>query len=388
MDHKENEVTPPENNIPERPRNDPQPDRSVPYAFNADREDIAKTNTSEVTPTPGTAVKKKKGLIITLILAALVMLGLGLAYVYWYQNPNKVVSDAVVNALAADSLTYTGTVTTAGETKMVVTLNGGAAMEGGSVNAKFAFDVDGKKYTLDGNGIIDEKSDLYVKVQNIDGLVNNYRRAMPAESHGLFDKIIDKIDDKWIKISSEDVKSYSAELANIQKCTAELAKKMQTDKKIESELMDLYKKHPFVTIDKNLGAKNGSLGYVLSFNQDIAKEFAKEYKKSSLYDFMVKCDDSFAIKDDDVLEQYKDEVSTKANVELWVDRWTHQITKLSIKDESESGTTNIAFEPKFNRPVSIVTPSDSITIEQLQNDIQSLLQSTQSSPAAAPATES
>lgn len=381
MDNKENEVTPRNNDTSRQPLDRQQPDRPIPYAFNADTEGTANTKASELAPASVAPVKKKKGLMIGLLLTALVVLGLGLAYVYWYQNQNKVVSDAVLNALAADSLTYTGTVTNVGKTKMVVTLNGGAAMKGGTVNAQFAFDVDGKKYTLDGNGIIDGKSDLYVKVRNIDGLVNNYRRAIPVESQGLFDQIIAKIDDKWVKISSEDVKGFSAEFANIQKCTAELAKKVQTDKNIENELMNTYKNHPFITIDKNLGAKNGSLGYVLSSDQNVAKEFAKEYKKSSLYESMVKCDDSFAIKDDDVLEQYKDEVSTKASVEVWVDRWTHQITKLSLKDDNESGTTNVAFEPKFNRPVSIITPKDSTTIEQLQKDIQGLLESTQAAPA-------
>lgn len=380
MNDKETESTPQQPKASTWPADDNQairrqtPDTSRPDVFNP-------------VSAPATPGKKRKGPLISLIGTALVLLGLGLAYVYWYQNPNKVVSDAVINALAADSLTYTGTVTTVGPTKMVATLDGGAALDGATVNAKFAFDVEGKKYTLDGNGVIDEKSDLYVKVRNIDGLVNNYRRAMPPDSQKLFDQIIDKIDDKWIKISSEDVKSYSANVANIQKCTAELASKIKNDKNVEAELINAYKKHPFITIDKSLGAKDGSLGYTLSSNQSVTKDFTKEYKNTSLYQSTVKCNSSFAIKDEDILQQYKDEPGNQATVDLWVDRWTHQITNVVMKNEDKTGEVNVSFKPKFNRPVAIVPPKDSTTLEQLQNDVQELLRAAQPAPTSAPATE-
>lgn len=388
MNDKETESTPQQPKESTWPADDGPSARQTPYVpRTAEIEDSSRMDVVNPASAPATPVKKRNGLVISLVIAALVLLGLGLAYVYWYQNPNKVVSDAVINALAADSLTYTGTVTTVGSTKMVATLDGGVAMDGATVNAKFAFDVEGKKYTLDGNGVIDEKSDLYVKVRNIDGLVNNYRRAIPADSQKLFDQIIDKIDDKWIKVSSEDVKSYSANAANIQKCTAELANKIQNDKNLEAELINAYKKHPFITIDESLGVKDGSLGYTLSSDQNVTKDFTKEYKNTSLYQSMVKCDSSFAIKDEDILRQYKDEPGNKATVDVWVDRWTHQITNVVMKNEDKTGEANVSFKPKFNRPVAIVPPKDSTTLEQLQKDVQALLQSAQSPATTPPATE-
>ncbi|MDB5186797.1 MAG: hypothetical protein JWM07_269 [Candidatus Saccharibacteria bacterium] len=391
-DREDTGQTPKQPETPQQPDTQPQPfvvqqpERKVPYAFNANAEDTSRSDVVETGATPTAAPRKsKKGLIISLIATALVLLGAGLAYVYWYQNPNKVVSDALMNAITAKTVAYTGTVTTVGTTKLNVTLNGDMNSDGGTLNAKFAFDADDQKYALDGNAVFDAKNDLYVKVQNIDGLVNNYRRAIPADSQMLFDQIIDKIDDKWVKISSEDLKSYDIDLAKTRKCTNDAARKIQDDASTKNELTNAYKKHPFITIEKSLGAKDGSLGYELSSNQEVAKSFAKEYKNSELYKTLVKCDSSLAMKDDDIVKKAEEKTGDKTNVQLWVDRWTHQITKVSVKnDNNKDQTVNVAIEPKFNHPVKITTPKESTTLEQLQQDVMKLIQSAQTSPTDTP----
>lgn len=380
--------TPAANTPGVEPNNDVQPsasqqaDNSTPYSFDGQAEDTSRLTADTTSPSAAIvpAKKSKKRLVITLIAAALLLLGLGLAYVYWYQNPTKVVSDAFIHALNAKSMTYTGTVTAAGSSKMVVTFNGGAVVDGATVNAKLSYETDGRQYTLDGNGIIDKKNDIYFKVQNIDGLVNNYRRMVPQESQALFDQIIDKIDDKWVKVSSEDLKSFSPDAVKTQECLSDSFKEMQNDAAVRKELIDTYKKHPFITIDKALGAKDGSLGYSLKMNEEAEKAFEKEYRNTTFYKSLVKCDSSFAEESD----QLKEDVagfSPDVRTEVWVDRWSHQITKVTLKQEEDGQTVNMAIEPKFNRPVAIVTPKDATTLEQLQKDIQTLLQSAQQTPA-------
>lgn len=357
-------------------------DGTVPYPFGADTDTTSRDDTAGSSTTTAVSKKRKQRLLIALITVALVILGLALAYVYWYQNPNKVVSDAFVHALNAKTVTYTGTLTTAGSSKMVVTMNGGAGMDGGTVNAKLSYEVSGRKYTLDGNGIIDKKNDLYFKVQNIDGLVNNYRRAIPPQSQGLFDQIIDKIDDKWVKISSEDLKSYNPGLVKTQECVGDAVREMQNDATVRAELLDTYKKHPFIAIDKTLGAKDGSLGYALKTDEATSKAFNTEFKKTAFYKSLVKCDSSFADKEGNQLKDQANTLEKGVTNEVWIDRWSHRVTKVAFKQDKSGQTTNISVEPKFNRPVAIVTPKETTTVEQLQKDIQALLQSGQSAPAA------
>ena len=338
---------------------------------------------SEVPPNnPRKPTRRKKLLLAGLIAIAVVLLAITLAYAYWFQNPNKVVSDALIHAINAKSTTYTGTVTVAGPTKMVATVNGGVVSDAGTLNARLAYEVGGKKYSIDGNAIIDKKNDVYFRVKNIDSLVNNYRQAIPADSLGLFDQVIDTIDDKWIKVSAEDVKSFSPDLLKQKECLNDIAADMQNDNTVRNELVDLYKKHPFITIDRTLGAKDGSLGYVLKTNDQAEVSFAKEIKNTAFYKSLVKCDSNFAAKSDDQLRQFTDGLGAKDGVELWVDRWSHQVTRIAFSQRGTDQTTNISIEPKLNRPVAVVTPKESTTVDQLQKDIQSLLQGPQpASPA-------
>jgi hypothetical protein len=302
---------------------------------------------------------------------AVVLLALILTYVYWYQHPNKMVSDALVNTLNAKSLSFTGTVARAGSTKVDVAVDGGVSAAGGTVNAKFGFDVQGKKYTFEGSGMTNDKSDLYFKVKNIDDLVNNYRAAIPATSRPLFDQIITKVNDKWIKVSANDVKGYSENVAKAQKCTIEAVKKLQSDQATKAEIEAVYKSHPFIVIDKSLGSRGGSTGYALKTNPSETKGFTQAYKTTILYNTLKSCDSGFVVKSDDMFSGSANVAPMTFNV--WIDRWTHRLTTV----ETTRGTTAIALHPTFNAPVTVTTPQDATTLEQLQKDVQSLVQSAQ-----------
>jgi hypothetical protein len=316
--------------------------------------------------------KKRKGLLIGLIIAAVLLLAVSLLYALWFQNPNKVVSDGIMQAINAKTVAYTGTIAVVGDTKMNVTLDGKGSAKGNDVNAKMVIDAQGKKYTLEGSGVMIGTGDLYFKIKNIDDLINNYRSAIPAESQPLFDKIIAKINDKWIKVSSDDLKSYSEDVAKAQKCTTDAVKKIQDDAATKSELMAIYKNHPFITIDKSLGGKDGSFGYVLTSDKEKAKTFATALKETAVYKTLQKCDNSFTINENDLTKQ-DGKKGSKADVEVWVHQWTHQITKVVLKDDSSTNKTTMAIETTFNQPVTIATPKDATTLEQLQKDITDLL---------------
>jgi hypothetical protein len=102
----------------------------------------------------------------------------------------------------------------------------------------------------------------------------------------------------------------------------------------------------------------------------------------------VKCDGSFEISDEDIAKAGSDNSKNDTKIELWVNQWDHQITRLVAADESKDQPVNISVAPRFNRPVTITTPKESTTIQQLQNDVMKLLQGPQSAPASTPAPQS
>ena len=317
---------------------------------------------------------RRKRRLVILIGIALALLMVTVLYVYWYQNPKKVVSDAFLNVFSAQTVSYAGAIHATGNTNMNATMDGGVSPKGAVANAKFTFDTQNKKYTLTGNGLLDANGDAYVKVKDINELIGNYRTAVPAASLPLFDKIIDKIDDKWIKISAEDIKSYNADFAALQKCSGAALEKIQNDTATKSTLLDLYKKYPFVVIDKSLGVKADSLGYSLKINHDVSKSFTTDYKKTAFYKDLVKCDASYIV-DKDIVEQSA--ATDGATVYVWVSRWSHVLTKIEMRDEGRTSKTNASIETDFNRPVTVEAPKNASTLEKLQNDVQSLLRSAQ-----------
>jgi hypothetical protein len=384
MDDEKTPLNPRQANTSGRPFVGRQSDRPVPYPFKASADDTLHPPHAQ-TPSQSSVLKakNKKVLLFMLIATALLILGLGLTYVYWYQNPSKVVSDALLNAVSSKSLTYSGVSTLALPTKVDVAFDGAAIDKGGSINAKFTFLSQSKKYALEGSGLLDEKNDLYIKVKNIDELIGNYRKSIPASSQKEFDQIYAKINNKWVKVSSDDQKNFNPNLAKTQKCTAEAIKTIQGDNAIKKELISAYKKHPFITIDKSLGANGGSLGYTLKSDQTITKAFVKEYKNTSFYKSLVKCDSSFTLKDD-LSAQNRSNDNGITRTDVWVDRWTHQVTKVSLKTDDKSAVSDVTIEPKFNRPVNVTTPKGATTLDQLQKDVQALLQPASSAPIATP----
>lgn len=342
---------------------------------------------SSPTPVPVLEPKKsgkKKGLIIGGIIAAvLVVLGAGgvFAYQFLYQNPEKVVSDAVMNAIKAETMTFTGSVDTVSKTggsKIKIEVDGASGRGSGNVNVKATFDFDGTPMTLSGSGLVDDKGTLYFKATNVKKLVASYRAMIPAESQAMFDQLIAKIDDRWIKISSDDTKDFSETYSKSQKCLTDTAEKFKTDKTLSSEVADVYKKNKFLTISQDLGSKDGSLGYSVKANTETTKNFVKALKDTKAYKTLKDCDSSFEIDENDITTDSKDD---ETKLEVWVNQWNHELTKVVIKDETGPDTGNMVFNPTFNKPVDVKAPENAVTLSDLKTEIESLLQSFYASPA-------
>lgn len=387
------------NNEPQNqpPKNNPEPGYQPPYpdAEPASTPDQSADDTRWQAPQPRTTElppeadrpfippnatlapqkKSKKKLIAIIIAVVLVVLGGGaaLAYNLWYQNAEKVVTDGVMNALRSKTVTFAGTFESGGETKGKMTLNGKLSDKGtGSLDVSLMFKAnEGETSTdirLDGAGVLDDKGDLYLKVKNISDVFNQQigTEDTSPERKKVLDDFTGKINDKWIKLSSDGLRQFSESMAKSQKCLQDGMKKLQEDNKLSSELSSLYDKHSFITVKEELGSKDGSLGYLLTTDNNAAKEFAKGFKETQIYKDLHACDESFAVKDDSFTSEENTDEETR--VELWVERWSHQITKFSVdstnKKTSEKNTAVI--NPVFNQPVTIETPQNAMSTEELE----------------------
>ena len=81
---------------------------------------------------------RKHTILVAVIAVVIVVLfgGTALAYKVWYQAPSKVLSDASINFISAQSMTYTGSLNvTSGTTKLALAMDGGGSGSTASMNA-------------------------------------------------------------------------------------------------------------------------------------------------------------------------------------------------------------------------------------------------------------
>lgn len=342
-----------------------------------------------INPVPASPAPKKsrKGLIITLVAAGVVALlvgGSALAYNFWYQNPNKVVTDALVNALAAKTMSATGVVDMKSKDySMKLELSAKNSLEARSqLAAKVTFSSKDVDITVDGEAIYGTDGDIYLKLKDAAKLAASLEEQSNGQlSLKAFDGIIKKIDNKWVKIGKEDLGDVNKEYEKAQQCVADISKKLDSDSSfrstVEKETRELYKSHPFIVIDKKLGSKTvngqGSLGYSLDGSTKEAKAFVSGFGKTELGKKFTECNKD--INFEDIAKSFEEQESKSngtATAELWVSRFGHTITEFNIKGEDDGTKTSMVFNPQFNKNDKVEVPSDFVPFSELKKDIENL----------------
>lgn len=362
----------------------------------------SKTRSAPTADTPQTGAasertaNKRNWLIIAAVVVALLIAGF-LGYKLWYQNPDKVMADALGNALAVKQAKTNGTFTVdtkelgvevkfnsnanndtmSGRAEIAVTPKAAAAQAFGTIN-------------LTGEGIFANNGDLYVKATNvrpvaeqlIDTVVS--QQAKQYEQYGLnvspaqlneakkkarqqMLPAVAKIDNRWIKVNADEMKNDGG---NEQKCFSDLVKKIQSDSSARSEVVDIYKQNKFVTVKKELGEKDGNLGYELDFNQDKAKSFGKALETTTVGKDLKKCDKN-AFKDSNSSSS-RDNDLKNGKVEVWITSWGHQLSAIKASGSSDGTTMKLDLKTDVGNSDEIKLPTDATNFRELESEFRQL----------------
>lgn len=331
-------------------------------------------------PTPGlspTKKSKKKWAVALVVATVLTLLTAGgaLAYNLWYQNPEKVLGDAIGNVFSAATYKTNGKFTFTPKSSLAspysrVTLDfdGMADKTKGMIDGTLTVEASSKQYSLSGSGLLADNGDLYVKVKGLKELLGMYLSGNAPGMSSMFDGVITKIDDKWVKIEASKLKEFSEEASEKQKCINKIKDAIKKDNSLLNGVLDAYNNHKFVVVKENLGTKDGSLGYRIEADNDKAKAFVTDVKKTELYKQYVACDPS---AEKSFAPDSKDMNSDgESKLEVWIDQWSHQFTKLKLTGSDSTGDGSIEVDTKFNQPVNISIPSTSMSLDQLKIEIQ------------------
>lgn len=327
--------------------------------------------------------KKKKFIIGGIIAGAVLLLGGGTyaAYALWYQNPEKVLTDAVSNLIRAKTATYSGTLAMdTKDVKVRVVFDGKQASElNGEGNAKITLTSQGKDFVVNGSALVDKDGNLFFKVGNLKTILDDVLKQSGMTSSP-FDELVAKIDNKWIRVSADDLAEYDKDAGKAQTCLTDTMKKIQNDKAVHDSLVKAYENNKFVVIDSSLPGRtiNGvdSMGYKLSLNNEAAKKFAEAVNEMQFMKDLQKCDSSFESFKLDASDMKSSTGTTSTEtVEVSVSRWSHEFTQLKVTGKDDDASGEFILEPIFGKDVTVAAPTDFMTLKELQAEIEKVTQS-------------
>ena len=320
--------------------------------------------------------KSKKPIVIGGIIALVLgLLAGGGVFAYsMYQNPQKVISDAVMSAITAKVATYTGTMKIdSSDVKASIALTGKGNSNDNSLHAEITITTTGKDLTLTGDAVLAKNGDLYVKLSKLDTIASELTRLVDqttgTSSASYIQKALAKVDGTWIKVSSEDLKTYSDSLATSQSCFTKVSEKYKNDSSVINEIGTLYQKNQFIVVEKDLGIVNGSIGYQLKADDAKTKAFAESLKSTKLYTALHDCDETFTIDPKALV----DNGEVADTYQLWANQWTHQLTKFGVQSTSGGATLDATISTDFSKAVTVDIPSNTTTLAQLTTDLQAIV---------------
>ena len=338
--------------------------------------------------------KSKVGLIIAICAAVLVvLLAIAGATAYaFYQKPENVLLDAVSKLPLATKVS----------TKTTVNSNFSYEADGVNIkfkkftfdtgaentpkfdaNAELVLEVNGKELSLKASGLVTDNGTVYFKdniVSSIKETLSILHQKLPAQA----EKHLKKIDGKWVKYSLADARKQDKKSANQLQCVIDAYKKYSKDDKAKHQISSVYKKHPFIIIDKEVKSQNGNFGYDVSVDDDKAEAFWKDFRETSFAKSVESCAPNVSSSSSDTYKSAKKaKPKADATMTVWVSQWSHELRGVDVKatnlktDSRSDKNYNVSAKTviDFSKGSQVTVPSDAISAEEWASAISQSFQS-------------
>lgn len=350
--------------------------------------------------------RNKRLLLIGIIVGAVVLLGGGAAaYLSWYQNPEKVVFDSLMNTMKTEKGSVTGSaVIETDEVDVTIAIDAKGHTDASALKADVKLKLKGGQFanqelTISADTVAIKNGDSYFKVSNIqkamdsfvdsmiDAYAEEYRKSgmqlTPQDIQQMrtmvkqqFQGVVSKIDGQWIKLSADDLKQSNENDSTT--CVLEAFEKIAKDESMTRELYDVYTKNRFLVVKESLGTKDGSFGYLLEINADAAKTFGNDIKNTQFDKELKKCDKDSTTEESTSADDDTKETLKNGRFELWVDEWSHRATRVVFSGESpdsakSKGKFSGDFKVDYNSQIDeIKAPDNAKSLKEVEADIKSL----------------
>lgn len=325
-------------------------------------------------------------LIIAAALVALLALGGGIAFAVWYSSPQKVLNDSLSNLMNTPPVSgnVTGAVTVDGTNFNFTAVSHADNDSNTQSNLKLSVTSGGGAVDINADAITAKNGDLYLRLNDAQKLVDQFTQGSP-EAAAMFQGVLQKVDSKWVKITSSDLKDLTGQEKSADTtCVTDAFETFQKDEAQKKEVREVYAKNQFVTVkeqkaDETIDGRN-SFHYVLNTDQAKAKSFASALKNTQIYKKVESClGDS--VKDESEYETKTEKDDTVTSLEVWVDKSTRRMSKVGVTSSSAESKGNAKVSAILGYNARKVTvPTNTTSIKDLQQEIQEMF----SSPAPLP----
>lgn len=367
--------------------------------------DADKTTVTEAQPAKK---KSKKGLIIAIIVAVVLIGGIigAIFFINWHESAEKTVSDAIANAWNASQKQMKGTITLTPNSdssststlstnmlkSMTIEYDATSDNSNALVDTKISMQLDSDKtvsfgasaayisggelyFKLDLNDIKSQLKDaIGTSEESEDATDEDVTSDETVESIvDMVGSVADKVNGQWYKITTNDITSESYKKSY--DCLAETIDAM-SKKENKDKIADIYKDNTFISYNKDVKVetKDGVKYYTVKADADTAKKFGE---KVADLDFVSKCKDESNVSTSSKTEESD---LSKTTIKLGIKGWSHELTKIEVTSDSDGAKTEASLTISYEKK-SVAAPSNSKNVSEFVTDIKSALQTTTSDDA-------
>jgi len=381
-------------------------------------QDISKSPTSEL-PTEtnnslvasgsglagGQPVKKsKKKLIIFGVVTAVLVVVLAIAtsaYMLWYQNPKKVLADAITNAIKADTVDMSTSSTiqfsklkndftdlsadSVYPDKLTIKTDLSTNYTSAKMNASTSYKQKGKDHSFSVAAQIDEVGTAHVK---IDKLKQGIEETLKAQGLSLkeapksMQDLVNKLDGNWLRVGAEDIASFDEASAKQYKktysCVVKAYKDFRESDVQQQEMIDLYTKNNPIEEMKTIGTIDGNTGYEITLDNKKVEQISKDSNKTTVAKAVDKCFDtkegskSMSTFESQTTTDTKSEKAPKVVLTVWISQFGHEMTGVEMKVKDDTVSFEADTSLSYNKPFALSAPDKVVTLKSLKPEIEAL----------------
>lgn len=345
----------------------------------------------------------RKYLIGGIVAVAALLLGGGGVYAYGqYQKPENVVMNSVLRAMTSRHVQAKTTVTSpyifdTGDVKFKLqqlTLDTRANVDPRyDYNTRLEIEVNGKFVTTAAQVFADNNGDVYFRLHDLERTIRDVYRVFDEDKAA--DQVIaavNKIQNKWVKYSIDDLRSQNADAAKYATCVTDTFKKHADDKTIQQEIRKKYQSHPFVRVASQGTSRDGLAAYDVTIdnvklNAYIASmldtEFAREIQDCAPKSYRMDRNNIEDTLTPDTADDSLPKISTRYTV--LVDPWLHDLrrveTETTIKyDHDKSTTVSTKTELSYDSGVKLQAPEGAAKFDDWRADAEKFAEALMNHP--------